>query len=611
MRLKRKLLLAQAPLVLGMIALGATAHRANTALGHSTQRILQDNYRSVRAAEQMKEYIERMDSGVMFMVAGHVEEGRLQISTFERRFEEELHAQEGNITEGGERDATVALQQAWDRYTTELRAFEALPTQTLRDTRYFAQVLASFHRVKNGADAILAINQDAMLRKSDEAERAARRYGGLLALSALCACIGAFWASSVAMSRMLRPLTVLTLSVRRFGTGDLHARARVQGGDEIATLAHEFNTMADSLQAYRASSLGELLETQQASQALLDSLDDPVLVAQSDGRITHANAAAQRLFGPRELVSEALDTLGAPPHLAGALQRVWAYIISGRGGHTPRGFDEAVRVLGSEGHDRYLLLRGMPVYTALGAVAGGTLVLQDVTRLMRVDELKNNLVATVAHEFRTPLTSLRLAVHMCAEEVAGPLTDKQADLLFAARRDCERLQGFVDELLDLSRIQAGELILRKAHVRVEDMVRQCIDSQAHAAALRHVVVASEVGPGTGGMAMDLERLTIALSNLLSNAIRHSPEAGRVTLHAMPTASGVRIEVRDQGPGVAPELRRAIFEKYTQVPGQPRGSAGLGLFIAREIVVAHGGTIGVEDGPDGGNVFWVTMPRGPA
>ena len=105
--------------------------------------------------------------------------------------------------------------------------------------------------------------------------------------------------------------------------------------------------------------------------------------------------------------------------------------------------------------DRYFLPRGAPVYETRGVVVGATVILQDVTRLRRFEELKNDLVATVAHEFRTPLTSLRMAVHLCTEQAAGPLTDKQAELLHAARDDCDRLQGMVDDLLDLSRIESG------------------------------------------------------------------------------------------------------------------------------------------------------------
>ena len=136
--------------------------------------------------------------------------------------------------------------------------------------------------------------------------------------------------------------------------------------------------------------------------------------------------------------------------------------------------------------DRYFLPRGAPVYETRGVVVGATVILQDVTRLRRFEELKNDLVATVAHEFRTPLTSLRMAVHLCTEQVAGPLTDKQAELLHAAREDCDRLQGMVDDFLDLSRIESGRVELYPLPTDVTGLIKQALEnSKAEADDKRH------------------------------------------------------------------------------------------------------------------------------
>ena len=131
--------------------------------------------------------------------------------------------------------------------------------------------------------------------------------------------------------------------------------------------------------------------------------------------------------------------------------------------------------------ERVLLPRATPIYGEDGTVAGAAIVLQDVTRLFRFDELKNDLVATVAHEFRTPLTSLRMAMHLCTEEAVGPLTPKQADLLFAAREDCERLQVIVDELLNLSRIESGTIELHRRRTDPGALVDMAIEPHRAAA----------------------------------------------------------------------------------------------------------------------------------
>jgi signal transduction histidine kinase len=257
--------------------------------------------------------------------------------------------------------------------------------------------------------------------------------------------------------------------------------------------------------------------------------------------------------------------------------------------------------------DRLLSVRGAPLYAEEGDIAGATILLQDVTRQHRFEELRNDLVATVAHELRTPLTSLRMAVHLLSEQAVGPLTVKQADLVYAAREDCDRLQSIVDELLDLSRIQADRIELRIGDHDPERLVADAIDAQESAASSRGVTLRSEVLPGTPQVAIDVERIQLVLANLLGNAIRYGPPRGTVTVRARQTNGSLRLEVHDEGPGVPEEFRQAIFEKYVRVPGAPAGGAGLGLFISREVVRAHGGEIGVDCAPGKGTTFWFTVP----
>jgi signal transduction histidine kinase len=267
-----------------------------------------------------------------------------------------------------------------------------------------------------------------------------------------------------------------------------------------------------------------------------------------------------------------------------------------------------VRVPAPEG-ERYLLPRATPVYTAGGAIGGATLVLQDVTRLRRFDELKNDVVATVAHEFRTPLTSLRMAIHLCLEGAAGPMTEKQVDLLQAGRQDCERLQSIVDDLLDLSRLQSGKVELNREPVGVGQLLDQALaQSRPQAQACQVELRSEDLVPGTS-LEVDTDRLQLVFSNLLTNALRYSPKGGAVVLRARMAEQGVRFEVSDSGPGIPAEFRERIFEKYFRIPGAPSGSAGLGLYISREIVNAHGGDIGVESQLGQGSTFWFTIPLG--
>ncbi|HEX8910389.1 MAG TPA: HAMP domain-containing sensor histidine kinase, partial [Anaeromyxobacteraceae bacterium] len=229
----------------------------------------------------------------------------------------------------------------------------------------------------------------------------------------------------------------------------------------------------------------------------------------------------------------------------------------------------------------------------------------------RFDELKNDLVATVAHEFRTPLTSLRMAIHLCAAETVGPLTEKQADLMFAARQDCERLQSIVDDLLDLSRIQSGRLELSLEAAAPRELVGAVLQEHRGEAAAGGVELVGLAGEHLPLVGIDRERVELVLSNLVGNALKYTPRGGKVEITAVEGEGSVRFEVKDSGPGIAPEYHERIFEKFFRVPGAPSGGVGLGLYLAREIVEAHGGRIGVESAPELGSRFWFTVPRARA
>ncbi|PTL84920.1 ATP-binding protein [Vitiosangium sp. GDMCC 1.1324] len=606
MKLRDKLLWAQIPLALALLLLGVLGVNTLGRLGRAGQEILADNYRSVLAMQRIIEHLERLDSASLFIVAGERQRGLEQVNAHVQPLEMELKVQEGNITEPGEGEATRRLREAWKRYRSGFESFLAMDSSERARAAYFDTLAPEFQEAKAATQEILALNQDAMVRKSDALQRQSRRVNTLMVTAVVVALVGGLLASASLTQRTLRPVSVLSQAVQRLGQGDLAARAVVEGRDEIAQLARDFNAMAEALQRYRQSSLGELLQAQSSSQAAIDSLPDPVVVFGVDGGVLNVNRAAE------EVLRLSLEGGGGPlgqvaPEVREVLERVRAHVLGGKGPYLPRGYEEAVRAESAEG-DRWLLPRGSPVYGEGGGVVGATVLLQDVTRLRRFDELKNDLVATVAHEFRTPLTSLRMAIHLCVEGVAGPITEKQADLLYAAREDCERLQGIVDDLLDLSKLQAGRMVLEVRPVSSEAVLEAALAPHRVAADERGVRLSSELEPGLEQVEADPERLQLVLSNLVANAVRHTSHGGDVKVSARRDGERVRFEVADTGEGIAPEHQHRIFEKFYRVPGASTGGAGLGLSIAQEIVQAHGGEMGLASEPGLGSTFWFTLPQ---
>jgi NtrC-family two-component system sensor histidine kinase KinB len=602
MTLRTRLLLAQAPLAAGLVLVGLVALNTLETLGQSSQLILRDNFNSVLAAQRMKDAAERVDGAALFRAAGRPDKGDEQASPNIRAFQAQLEVQEHNLTEPGEGEATHRLRAAWNEYVQKLEAYRGLTEERNLRRRYFEELQPAFTRVKDAAERVLEINQDAMLLKSDRARTTAER-SRMLLLLAIVSALGLALLASVSLTRRaLRPLQLLSLAVRRIGEGDLDARARIGGEDEIAEVGRELDTMADKLREYRNSSLGELLQAQQASQAAIDSLPDPVIVLSLDGQVLNVNQAAESLLR----VEAGLDPLSRlPPPLREAIDKVRAHIFAGKGVYAPRGLEDAIRVEG-EGGGRALLPRATPLYSEQGNVTGATIVLQDVTRLLRFDELKNDLVATVAHEFRTPLTSMRMAVHILLEGLTGPLTEKQLDLLTAARDDCERLQGIVEDLLDLSRIQAGKVEVSLTPLPAKSILDAGLAAKEDAARDAGLKMEEDLVEPVLPVLVDPDRISLVFDNLVANAIRHSPKEGRIVVRARPSNGQVRFEVEDQGPGIPPEYRQRIFEKFFRMPGTKGEGIGLGLYISREIVAAHGGEMGVDSGPGGGSRFWFTL-----
>lgn len=605
MNLYKKLLLAQTPIALALAIVGIFSVVAISYLGSHSQGIMKDNYRSVLAAQRMKEAIERMDSAALFMVAGQQQKGVEQGEKYRPVFDAELKVQEGNITERGEKEFTMGLRTAWTDYQLKFDRLQKSPTTNDMRTLYFAELEAAFYKVKTAADEILAINQDAMLHKSDAVRRTAERMNATTITVVLIAFILGLVVSTFLTRRMLQPVSALSDATRKIGEGNFDTRAHVRGNDELAQLARDFNSMAARLAEYRKSSLGELLQAHLSMQAAIDSLPDPVIIFGTMGELQNTNLAAQTLLGlsAGEGKREPLKALASA--VSSVIERMRSHVLSGKGVFHPRGFEDAVQLPTLLG-DRQFLPRATPVYETQGVIVGATVILQDVTRLRRLEELKNDVVATVAHEFRTPLTSLRMAVHLCTEQVVGPLTEKQAELLNTAREDCDRLQAMVDDLLDLSRIESGKTELYPLPTPVSALIERAIEEHKAEADSKGLHLIADAHADTTVLA-DHERIAQVFANFIANAIRYTPHDGTIKLGAEVKNGSVRFTVSDSGKGIAKEYQARLFEKFFRVPDNEQKGTGLGLYIAREIIRAHSGDIGVESEAGAGCAFWFTLP----
>jgi signal transduction histidine kinase len=264
-----------------------------------------------------------------------------------------------------------------------------------------------------------------------------------------------------------------------------------------------------------------------------------------------------------------------------------------------------------DGQERFFLPRVLAIRDDQDGLLGAALVLTDVTKLRRVDQLKSDMVSTVSHELKTPMTSIQMAIHLLLEEVVGPLTPKQVELLLAARQDSDRLLAMVNDLLDLTRIEQGRLRLDLQLVAPRELIGELIDRFETRARDAGVALDADVAKNLPGILADRDRIGHVFDNLIGNALRHTKRGDKIKLIAQADEGAVRLTVADTGAGIPAEHLPHIFEKFYQVPGVPHaGGAGLGLAIVREIITAHGGEVSVNSRPGAGTAFSFTLPVGP-
>ena len=604
MKLQYRILLAQLPALVVIAVLLVWGGHTVARLGAESQRILAQNYRSVVAAERMKESIERLDSAALFRVAGRPEQADPMIAENRPIFESELAVEEGNITEPGEADIAAALRADWGDYTAKYAAFLAAPPDQ-QSAIYFTTLYPAFQVVKDAADRVLTLNQDAMVQKSEEAAASADTAGRAYFGWSMAGLLGAVALGAAVSRRLVVPLRALSESAERIGDGQLEQRLPATEVTELDAVVRAFNEMAGRLRLYRKASDSDLARARESAQAAIESLADPVLVLTLRGELRATNSAARRLLGirPGERRIDRCD-----PLLVGAIESALRAVVHDGRAVIPADFSDVV-VTRAEDTERALLPHATPINDAVtGELVGVTVLLQDVTRLRRLDELKGNLVQTVAHELRTPLTSLGMALHLVLDErVSGLLSVRATELLATAREDVARLRALVEDLLDLSRIQEGRIVLKKEKVSPVVLLTDAAEAVRSAGEQAGVDLVVESPPSLAAVVVDRARMQLALTNLLTNAVRHAPRGSAVQLRAVPAGGGVRFEVDDEGPGVPEPDRERIFDAFVRGQTEASAGAGLGLHIAREVARAHEGRIGVGEREGGGAHFWIEVP----
>ncbi|HEV7746451.1 MAG TPA: ATP-binding protein [Pyrinomonadaceae bacterium] len=620
MSLRIKLLLGYLIFVAALVVLGGWGAWRLREMGGVSRRIIANNYDSVVAAQDMKESLERQDSAALFALLGQRQKAFAQLQEHRIRFDAAFQRAASNITEPGEAAVIETIRSERDAY---YKLFDQLLTDTdmpagpgdkggavvqksAGETRgrviYFQLLEPQFNKLRADCDHLLQLNQRAMQGKSEAAAGVAQLWFYRTLLFAGVLVVAGLLLAFFLANRIVEPLRQLTATTARMAGGDLEARVPVSSRDEVGVLAVEYNRMAERIRQLRSSDLGKLLVAQQTTEAAIDSLYDPVIVTDGAGLVTRLNPAAEEIFGSeKENTGRHVGEVSRDARVAGAVAEALESQrpVAGEG-------MSSVLPLAVDGLERAFRLRTTPMRDNGHRLLGAVTILEDITHLREIDRLKSEFIATASHELRTPLTSVQMGVHLLLEGALGELTDNQTEVLQACRQDCERLDKLMRDLLDLSRIEAGESQPQLATVSVRDLLTAAVKElrlQVETKGLKLGVDAPVDLPWVSVDRLQIERV---VSNLVSNALRHTKQGG-INISAELRENYVAVSVSDTGSGIPAEYLPHIFDKFVQVPDAPTGGAGLGLTISKSIVEAHGGQISVQSQVGQGTTFTFTLP----
>lgn len=616
MSLRTKLLLGYLIFVAAIVVLGGWSALRLREMGGVSRRIISNNYDSVVAAQEMKESLERQDSAALFVLLGAREKAMIQLREHRLRFDTNFQRAKNNITEVGEPEAIEAIRRDRDTYYQMFDAFMAKVNATDTSLRqgisgsaelserdeYFTRLEPQFNKLRAECEHLLQLNQRAMLAKSEAAAGVAQLwfYRTLLIAGVLVAA-GIMLAFFLA-NRIVEPLRQLTATTAKMAAGDLDARVTVNSGDEVGVLAAEYNRMAERIRELRSSDMGKLLVAQQTTEATIDSLYDPVIVTDGEGCVTKLNPAAEEIFGSeKENAGRHVGEVARDARIAGAVAEALESQrpVAGEG-------MSSLLPLAVDGSERAFRVRTTPMRDNRNRLLGAVTLLEDITHLREIDRLKSEFIATASHELRTPLTSVQMGVHLLLEGALGELTDNQNEVLQACRQDCERLDKLMRDLLDLSRIEAGESLPQLATVSARDLLTTAVKELRPQVEAKGLEVCVEAPVDLPSVKVDRLQIERVISNLVINALRHTKQ-GEIRISAEHRDGNVAVSVCDTGSGIPGEYLPHIFDKFVQVPDAPTGGAGLGLTISKSIVEAHGGQISVQSEVGRGTTFTFTLP----
>lgn len=567
MKIKTKLNLGVGLLFILIIILSLVSAYYIFSIKKDTQNILKANYITLEYSRNMLISLDEME----------VDENK-SIALFETNLKKQLD----NITEVGEDKVTYNLQ----------RNFKLLEKDKTSDS------IKS--QIRNDIFEIMKLNMNAIKVKSDIAKSTAEDANLWIAIVGTLCFLIAFNLLVNLPNNIANPIKELTASIKEIANRNYKERVHFQNHNEYGDLAKSFNTMAEKLEEYSNSSLHKLSFEKKRLETLINNMHDPIIGLDNQGSILFVNDEALKIIGLKkeEVIGQMVATLALKNDLLKSL------IINEL--ESPKAHPMKIFADGKESYfeKEIVNITITPTGEDQTIDIGDVIILRNITLFKELDFAKTNFIATVSHELKTPISSIKMSLQLL--EQSETINDDQKQLIESIKDDSQRLLKITGELLELSQLETGNIQLSMEKSNPYDIVKYATEAVKIQAEQKQIELVIDAENNLSDVKADSEKTSWVLINFLTNAIRYSSENSKIVVRLKTEKNQIVFQVIDKGKGIDSRYKSKVFDKYFQIPGSHKSGTGLGLAISKEFIEAQNGTIGVESELGLGSTFYFKL-----
>jgi PAS domain S-box-containing protein len=560
-KLKTKLSLGLSFLFTVILVFGILGIYYITKLKDDATRIIQNNHESLVYANHMLHSIEHIRSDSFAVI----------------EFEKNLRKQESNITEQGESEVTEALRNN----------FELLKKDKTN--------VSLISKINNSIIAISDINQNAISRKNEVAQNTADNAIVVLTILFSLLTLVAFTFVVNFPDVISKPVRALAEGISAIADKQYDKRIHLEQNDEFGDLANAFNTMAEKLDDYEHSNLAKITFEKSRIETIINQMKDGIIGLDEKRKILFLNVVAENLLGLKE---KEITGMYAPDlALKNDLMRILLVTDN----------EQKELKIYADKKESYF---NKDVFSVKNGqvVIGQVIVLRNITPFHELNEAKTNFIATVSHELKTPISSIKMSASLLTNEKVGLLNEDQKELIHGIVDDADRLLKITGELLNISQVETGNIHLKLQSVSPSLFIENALNTIQFQAHQKGIKLEFESYRSLPNVIADQEKTSWVLINLLTNAIKYSTENGIIHLGYTIHNTHLEIFVQDYGRGIEEKYLPKIFDRYFKVPGtHERTGTGLGLAISKEFIEAQHGNLKVTSSLGEGSRFIFSLP----